>query len=900
IGTTNPSEKLTVIGNGAFADGSTTSTLTKNSLILGQTSSAALGKFYVDSSGNISASGTLAILGNGTSTFSYGATFATAGGNAVGIGTTEPQSKLHIARDDAPTDVKVVSSYLHIGGTVEAINSYKLLTFGHNDGESTNYPAAYFGFQETSASADSYGDFVWGGRTQVGDFEPVERMRLTNMGALILNKAAGDNLGKFYIDASGNVSASGTVSVLGSGTSTFSFGLTAASSGGTGSSLIVGASSLYSEYPDTFTPGDSKTKLYVYGDLTATSLTDVAQLVGATSTLGAGPRLSFGTYLDNYDGTANIRRLGEIGAVYVGESPPGSGYSNGGSLVFRTEGVAAETGSWRMFERMRLTGTGKLGIGTTDPSENLTVIGNGAFADGSTTSTLTKNSLILGQTSSIAKGKFYVDSTGNLSASGTITAFGSQTSSSSIFDSDELILGKGTGYTQGMFHVDSNGNTNTSGTLTIGNAYSSGAQSLNIYGPMDTDLYIKFFEDNGEGGVPPEYASIGLAGVQNNFLQFNSVSGGFRFNAVGMASSTAQYAFSVRRNNSPIFSISSNGDVRATGKLYASSTVVGTPGNPGDYAEVVDIAIEDIVEPGDIMVVDERANDTYRLSKNSFSASVAGIISTEPSILVGDGKTDYKAQLSLIGRVPVKVTTENGAIARGDLLVSASTTGHAMRYDPNKNSGLKTVGIIGVALEPFDGGASPTGKVMALIRTGWASDYNQTIAELKESISQLAAVQGMQLTVDPDNLNVENNSGKLLFVDSDINFNGYSILNVTSVQGKDNKWAIDKNGNFITRMDTTQGEKEMYAMQSPVSEFVFSSSSQLIAGEARIEFEQTVREIIDPNQPLKVNITLTSGEAKGIYVSEKNTLGFIVKELSNGNSNATFDWMVVAKRKSDE
>ncbi|MFA5175376.1 MAG: hypothetical protein WC430_03095, partial [Patescibacteria group bacterium] len=42
------------------------------------------------------------------------------------------------------------------------------------------------------------------------------------------------------------------------------------------------------------------------------------------------------------------------------------------------------------------------------------------------------------------------------------------------------------------------------------------------------------------------------------------------------------------------------------------------------------------------------------------------------------------------------------------------------------------------------------------------------------------------------------------------------------------------------------------------------------------------------------------GEAKGIYVSEKNTLGFIVKELSNGNSNATFDWMVVAKRKSDE
>ena len=58
-----------------------------------------------------------------------------------------------------------------------------------------------------------------------------------------------------------------------------------------------------------------------------------------------------------------------------------------------------------------------------------------------------------------------------------------------------------------------------------------------------------------------------------------------------------------------------------------------------------------------------------------------------------------------------------------------------------------------------------------------------------------------------------------------------------------------------------------------------------------------MQDIIDFAQPLKINITLTSGEAKGIFVSEKNIHGFSVKELDSGVSNASFDWMVVAKRK---
>jgi hypothetical protein len=140
-------------------------------------------------------------------------------------------------------------------------------------------------------------------------------------------------------------------------------------------------------------------------------------------------------------------------------------------------------------------------------------------------------------------------------------------------------------------------------------------------------------------------------------------------------------------------------------------------------------------------------------------------------------------------------------------------------------------------------------------------------------------------------------NGKLVYTGGNLDLQGNELMNVLAISGKNNKWAIDALGRFITRVDTSEGKKEMYAIQSPESEFVFSSSSQLVAGEARVNFEQAVREIINMAVPLKVSVTLTSGEAKGIYVSAKDVNGFSVKELSGGASNATFDWVVVAKRK---
>jgi hypothetical protein len=101
-------------------------------------------------------------------------------------------------------------------------------------------------------------------------------------------------------------------------------------------------------------------------------------------------------------------------------------------------------------------------------------------------------------------------------------------------------------------------------------------------------------------------------------------------------------------------------------------------------------------------------------------------------------------------------------------------------------------------------------------------------------------------------------------------------------------------------MTTASGEKDFYGMVSPDSELVFSGSGALVSGTAEVKFSEDVASIIDDTQPVKVNITLTSGGVGGVYVETKDAKGFRVRELQTAGGNATFDWMVIAKRRLGE
>ncbi len=373
----------------------------------------------------------------------------------------------------------------------------------------------------------------------------------------------------------------------------------------------------------------------------------------------------------------------------------------------------------------------------------------------------------------------------------------------------------------------------------------------------------------------------------------------FIFNALNFdTTSTDKYILSLRSNNNPVFSVSSNGDVHSSGNMYAASAVLGTSTNPGDLAEKVDINPTETVEAGDVMMVDPASPDRYQKSNQAYEPTVAGVISTNPTIIVGNGKTDQTAPLAMVGRVPVKFSEENGAIQRGDLLVSASTPGYAMKYDPILDNSRKVVGIIGIALD--NSMESTNGKIMTLIRTGWVYNKTQAVSNLEQQVYYVASSAGVDLSVDPELMNIETTSeGSITYnSDSNLSLNNFSITNVKSIISTNNKWTIDEYGLLITKVITAEGtEKNIYGMTSESAEITLSGSAELINGEAIINFATDTQWLIDETQEIKVIPALTSGDCNGIFVSEKSSAGFTIKELNSGTSASTFDWLVIAKRK---
>lgn len=93
--------------------------------------------------------------------------------------------------------------------------------------------------------------------------------------------------------------------------------------------------------------------------------------------------------------------------------------------------------------------------------------------------------------------------------------------------------------------------------------------------------------------------------------------------------------------------------------------------------------------------------------------------------------------------------------------------------------------------------------------------------------------------------------------------------------------------------------KTGFSLTSPDMEIVTSGSSTLVNGEAMITFEQAVKEALSSDAPLKVIVTPTS-QCNGVFVDTKSSAGFLVKELINGKSNATFDWIAIGRMKGYE
>jgi hypothetical protein len=114
------------------------------------------------------------------------------------------------------------------------------------------------------------------------------------------------------------------------------------------------------------------------------------------------------------------------------------------------------------------------------------------------------------------------------------------------------------------------------------------------------------------------------------------------------------------------------------------------------------------------MVIGLDSDSDVAESNEPYSTRVAGIYSTKPGVVGRRQTTDPKIStteipMAMVGIVPTKVSAENGAISRGDLLVTSSIPGFAMKgTDRTKMLGA----VVGKAMGSLSSG---TGVMEVLV-----------------------------------------------------------------------------------------------------------------------------------------------------------------------------------------
>ncbi len=231
-------------------------------------------------------------------------------------------------------------------------------------------------------------------------------------------------------------------------------------------------------------------------------------------------------------------------------------------------------------------------------------------------------------------------------------------------------------------------------------------------------------------------------------------------------SSDAQSVFSIETDST----VGSGADtlhfkITADGSVYSDANVYSTP---ADVAEMY--YVQGNAQPGDVVEVVPAANeDTFAVTKSTGTQTIMGVISTAPGPVMNydwknPGKLAMQKPVALVGRVPVKVSEENGAIHTGDRLTSSTQIpGYAAKMIESGQS-------IGIALEDSSGGTEGTDMILVFVNLGY---------------------QKIQVA--------QNAEGELVSTESDLDMAGFAIINIKSLASASGKWSIDENGNFVAQ-----------------------------------------------------------------------------------------------------
>ena len=328
----------------------------------------------------------------------------------------------------------------------------------------------------------------------------------------------------------------------------------------------------------------------------------------------------------------------------------------------------------------------------------------------------------------------------------------------------------------GLLSVSGTGNNYILGNVGIGN--SSPSQTLSIQGSGATDIFNvasssgtsdMIIKSNGNVGIgttsPAQKLQVGSNSAGGNVL----IANGWLCVGAGASSGNGSCA-------------SASASTTAAGTIFANNLSIVQ----GDYAERYP-SLDSGIQPGMLVAADAQ-NSGYVIRATSTVAAM-GVVSTAPGIVIGDTGTNASSTtyaVALSGRVPVRVTNENGNIKIGDYItVSAQFEGYGMKA-------TVTGQVLGRALENFT--SSTTGDSDVILVFVQPTYYQPQVANLVQNASNTGD-SGVQAWLSGlANLNMTNASvfGDIavtgsLAVQNDLHVGGIiyaATLNVDTVNAK--------------------------------------------------------------------------------------------------------------------
>ena len=341
-------------------------------------------------------------------------------------------------------------------------------------------------------------------------------------------------------------------------------------------------------------------------------------------------------------------------------------------------------------ERLRITSSGLIGIGTGAPTRALSVEATVAPAIGLNSAGVERGTLGV---STLAGNWFAGTAVGDTSlrAQANDLWIGTYSAAKPIRfvtnDTQRLII-------DGAGNVGINSTAPTA-KLQIKSGTAAGTNMLHL----DTGVY---------GGT---FFSVG--GTINNESTFNVAvyRGGQYFSRIGvtnyghvyLAPDANAYGNVGIGTTTPASKLHVVGDITVTGNINAKYQ---------DLAEWVP-SVEKLAA-GTVVILDVARDNHVASSSTSYDTRVAGVVSAQPGISLGE-KGEGKVLVATTGRVKVRVDATQGPIHVGDLLVTSDRQGYAMKSEPvlvGKRQMHAPGTIIGKALESLAGG---TGEILVLL-----------------------------------------------------------------------------------------------------------------------------------------------------------------------------------------